>query len=331
MKKENKRKSNLKLLLLLLLLTTVLLVSSTYAWFTANKTVAVTSLDVTVEAKNGLQISADGINWKTILQLEDLQNATTTYSTATNQIPEVLEPVSTGKTVTSGKLDMFYGETDTNDEGDYILTSTKQTDAHGSSGRYIAFDIFLKTTNAIANLNLTSNSKVVFDAPDDDSTATSVGLENAARVAFLIEGNVADGATNTEIQALSGATAATTYIWEPNYDVHTAAGVSNAYSVYGITTSQTGGSVLAYNGVISEFTSTNNVLLSSTDANYFAPVTPTYTTPANNASDTAIFGLSAGITKVRVYMWVEGQDVDCENNASGSNITYTIEFTNPNV
>lgn len=330
MKRRNKRKSNLKLLLLLLMMTSVLLVSSTYAWFTANKTVAVTSLDVTVEAKSGLQISVDGINWKTILQLEDLQGATATYPTAANQISETLEPVSTGKTVTNGKLDMFYGLTDTNDDGDYILTSQKQTDAHGTTGRYIAFDIFLKTTTPITNLNLTSNSKVVFDN-EGDETKQSVGLENAARVAFLVEGNVADGATTTEIQSLSGATADTTYIWEPNYDVHTAAGVANAYGVYGKTTTQTNGSVLPYNGLIAEFTADDEVLLDATDADKFAAVTPAYTTTKANAADTQIFGLSAGITKVRVYMWVEGQDVDCENNASGSNITYTIEFTNPTV
>ena len=34
--------------------------------------------------------------------------------------------------------------------------------------------------------------------------------------------------------------------------------------------------------------------------------------------------LPQGVTKIRVYLWVEGNDVDCENNASGSNITYNI-------
>ena len=37
--------------------------------------------------------------------------------------------------------------------------------------------------------------------------------------------------------------------------------------------------------------------------------------------------LAAGITKVRVYMWIEGQDIDCENNASGTDITYNIELS----
>ena len=37
--------------------------------------------------------------------------------------------------------------------------------------------------------------------------------------------------------------------------------------------------------------------------------------------------LQAGITKVKVYMWVEGQDVDCENSASGSDISFSFELS----
>ena len=40
-----------------------------------------------------------------------------------------------------------------------------------------------------------------------------------------------------------------------------------------------------------------------------------------------IFTLSAGITKIRMYMWIEGQDVDCENTASGTDISFNVQFT----
>ena len=29
-------------------------------------------------------------------------------------------------------------------------------------------------------------------------------------------------------------------------------------------------------------------------------------------------------------MWVEGQDVDCENGASGGNVTYSLQITSEN-
>ena len=59
----------------------------------------------------------------------------------------------------------------------------------------------------------------------------------------------------------------------------------------------------------------------------FKAVTPNYTTVAGFSQYKQIFSLSAGITKVRIYMWVEGQDVDCENSASGGSITFDLKIS----
>ena len=64
MSKNQKKKSNLKLSILLLILLLIVLTASTYAWFTANQTVTVESIDVNIEAKNGLQISTNAVDWK---------------------------------------------------------------------------------------------------------------------------------------------------------------------------------------------------------------------------------------------------------------------------
>ena len=37
--------------------------------------------------------------------------------------------------------------------------------------------------------------------------------------------------------------------------------------------------------------------------------------------------LDAGITKFRVYMWIEGQDVDCENMASGGEVVFNLQLS----
>ena len=40
-----------------------------------------------------------------------------------------------------------------------------------------------------------------------------------------------------------------------------------------------------------------------------------------------VFGLSTGITKVRVYIWVEGQDIDSiETQSQGANIEVSLNF-----
>ena len=89
------RRRRLLLLLIALLFTMVLFTSSTYAWFTANKTVKVSTLTVNVAAQNGIQISTDGTNWKSIIQTTDITGVhDTSYTASVNQLPATLEPVS---------------------------------------------------------------------------------------------------------------------------------------------------------------------------------------------------------------------------------------------
>ena len=333
-RKQTEKRKNKRMLLLLLLLfmTGTMLVTSTYAWFTSNETVRVDTITVNVEAQGGIQLSADGTNWKTILLSTDLTTVHgTTYTSSVNQLPAALEPVSTGLTVTAtGKLEMFYGVVVANTDGDFILTTTPsvETESNGatSTGKFVAFDLFFKSDTA-TDLYLTGDSDVT------TQDATDKGIKNASRVAFVILGNTTSTDTVANIQALgtTGAASSPVYVWEPNYDVHTAGGVTNARDTYAITTQQTGATRVSYDGVINTITATNNVKLGQANATtystLFRSVTPTYTTVEGNSASTQIFSLQSGITKVRVYMWVEGQDVDCENTASGGNIDYDLVFS----
>lgn len=186
-------------------------------------------------------------------------------------------------------------------------------------------------------------------------------IKNASRIGFIVLGNVPNGTELKNIQGIKGDATSPVYIWEPNYDVHSATGITNAADVYGVTTTATDATQIPYEGVKAEIVTANNVLLkeaSSTfkacmvggtrDAQvtteldcqtaggtwtainevYFAPVTVDYSTVQNFDTSVPVFnGLTQGITKIRVYMWVKGQDVDCENGASGGNINYDLQFS----
>ena len=326
-KKSNKRR--IVTLLLLMIFTIVLLSTSTYAWFTANKVITVSSIQVNVEAQGGIQVSADGTNWKSVVGVNDLISTelNSVYSANVNQIPETLKPVSTAKTMdSSGQMEMFLGTVSSNLNGDYILSAVKDTEVRGIAGNFITFDLFVRS-DAAAQLYLTPNSDI--STPD----ATDTGIKNSARVAFAILGNTPLGSSISTVQALNAGVATPVYLWEPNYDVHTAQAVSHAYDTYGITTTQTGGSVLAYSGVTTEIDETDNLLLGDAvgTTTYVTAITPNYTTVDSFAANTQVFSLSAGVTKVRFYMWIEGQDVDCENSASGGNIIFNVQLTNENV
>lgn len=354
MKKKTKvNKKKLDSLLLILLLTAVLLIMSTYAWFTANRTVKIDSIDVEVATSSGLQISADGITWKTVLAKKDIVDAYQTYPTSVNQLPSLMAPVSSAMEVDpAGHLKMFFGGVEADLEegsatyGQYLLTSKLQTDVASNTipadntdewakGYYIAFDVFLKVDQPTDTLYMSGS--VIDTTTDDKETATdatSKGLENAARVALIKGANATTTADTATVQALSTA-GGTTMLWEPNKDAHTKTGVSNYTSLlwdaeYGITLNEgKNNTQLPYDGLKTEFE--NMILgdaLASKHADNLQRVTPDYASTKDEMPSFIMKdGLASGITKYRIYMWIEGQDVDCENNASGTNVFYDLKFS----
>lgn len=320
---QKSRNRRIGMLLVSLMGTFAVLGGSTYAWFTANKLVAVSTIQVNVEAQGGIQVSADGTNWKSIVNVDDLNNVAATYATSVNQIPTTLEPVSTGGNMdANGMMEMYYGTVATNVGGDYILTTEKTVETrNNAAGRFVVFDLFFRADSATP-LYLTTNSGV--ETPD----VTDTGIKNAARIAFAVLGNTAIGSTVPTIQALNAGVSAPVYIWEPNYNDHTAPAVANAFDTYGITVDS---NPVPYSGVQAVVADTDDVLLGdATEASnptFFKAMTPDYQTVNGFSTYESVFGLSQGITKVRIYMWVEGQDVDCENGASGGQATFNVQLT----
>lgn len=319
-----KSKKRRKWLLLSILFTAILLIATTYAWFTANRVVSVDALNVHVQADGGFEVSTDAINWGQIVTTEDIMNASRNYANSVNQIPSQLNPSSTGGVVSNGKLELFKGEATNTRSTDYILVANRsiETSSFGeeSNGDFITFDLFFKTSSP-KDLYLSSNSKITYLGEK------SVGIENAARVAFLNEGVSGDNASVA--QNLNNASEA--IIWEPNYDIHTEYGVKNALNVYGLNTSTAGAQPLPYYGVISDIATSDNVLITEANSNrhpnFFRSVNANIKTTSNNTNNNELISLSAGITKLRIYMWLEGQDVDCEDNASYGDISFQLEFT----
>ncbi len=336
-RKRKRSKRRLFILALALLFTAALFTTSTYAWFTANKTVKIEQLKVNVEAQNGIQISADGTNWKTLIQTQDFKDVrTTTYEDVVNQIPTSMSPVSTIGTVDdNGQMEMFYGTVGSDTNGNAILTAVKETDEDADSGKYIAVDVFFKVDSE-EDVYITSASGV--NAYAATGTPLDKGIKNAARIAFVNLGHTNSGDSTSNIQGLGigeGLTRSTT-IWEPNYNTHTDAAVGQARDVYGAeVTADDDNEALEYSGVKAAISADDHVLLNVTtptlyttrNSSFFSTVNPQLKTVTDFSEQFLAFHLQAGITKFRIYMWVEGQDVDCENNASGDDISFDFQFT----
>lgn len=320
--KEKNNIINKKMLSLILLI--ILLLTSTYAWFTTNKNVRVDTLNVQVATAGNLEISVDAVNWKTEITSKDLlEGIHSTYAGAVNQIPENgLYPTSTVGNVSNGKMDMFFGKVQLdNQTSKYNLTTTKEEEVHGVTGKYVAFDIFLKVAQD-TTIHLNSNSSI--KSEDIKNTSISTGIENATRIGILNHGT---SSTASGAQSLKGAKQA--IIIEPNCDVHTLTGIENAKNIYGISgLSQTGNRALSYYGVKTAITTGR--LLNDNSTNYFSLVNPDIKLARSffgGNSKQELFRINKGITKIRLYLWVEGQDVDCEDSASGANLKFDLQFS----
>ena len=334
---DRMKHGRLLFLLVAFILTLIGLTTSTYAWFTSNYTVSVQQIDVNVSSGSGIQISTNAEAWKSMITQSDI---TTGYSGAVNQIPaaaDQINPVSTvaevyvGATTPSAGLHMYKG-TIVNDEstGVSYLNTVSQTD--GTDINYIAFDLFLKL-----DFRESGNKQIYLTSNTGITTATggpNTFIEYAGRMGFVVQGSTASTTDPAQMRALKGTTASTVLIYEPNYDVHTNNGLVNARDNYNITGYNTTGnaSPVPYYGVKAAFAydpevANSGVELNSHDTAKFAQVTPNITTTAANAQNVAFTQLPVGVTKIRVYMWVEGQDIDCENTASGGKISFNLGFS----
>ena len=214
--------------------------------------------------------------------------------------------------------------------GTNYLNTESQTD--GTDLNYIAFDLFLKLDfreTGNKQVYLTGNTGI-----KPASGGTNTNIEYAGRMGFVILGSDASTTDPGDLRAIKGTTGSTVLIYEPNYDVHTNNGLVNGRDNYGITGRTTTGnsSPAEYWGVKAAFsynaaTAGSGTALNSHDTSKFAQVTPDLATTAGNTQNFAFTLLPVGVTKIRVYMWIEGQDIDCENTASGGKVTFNLGFS----
>jgi hypothetical protein len=300
------KKRNLFTAFLMLLITAVALTTSSYAWFSVNSAVQVDGLDINVEVAEGIQVSTDAATWKAQLSLTDIS---TGYSGHTNQLPTTLRPVSTIGSQSTGNFEMFNGEI-VESATTTITTTAADAEVAGTTGDYVAFDLFIQAVS-VTPIYLHANSGIVYDGTD-----ASVGLEYTTRIAFFNQGT--DGtSTPATARALANGTSSTQVIWEPYATEHTTWALGNG---------ATADTKHTYYGIKAAGTGLTTVY--SEQADDAAEVTPVYfddvvtITPDTNVSpfgyveENRVFTAGVGITKVRVYIWVEGQDIDTENSVS---------------
>ena len=275
-KKSRKRKNRTKKFILLLFLTIIMLGTSTYAWFTANETVTINPINVRVEATNGIQISTNADDWKSVITTSDI---TTGYTNAqiqhTNQLPATVTNVSTDGTVSSGRLVLYYGVIGNDaSTGAYTIRTTTETDVAGTSGRYVAFDVFLRVDQT-QDVYLTTDSNVV-------ANGENKGLKNAARVGFVKLGHGESTDSVVNLTKLNNINTTKAIIWEPNMDQHQAKVTDTVAPEYGVNI-PTNGTYVTYRGINSPIANPVDLksVVNMSNTTYTGVSTPDIRTAAN--------------------------------------------------
>jgi len=332
---------------IMLLVAAISLSSATFAWFTAGKTASVSKMNFKTSSSQGILISANAIDFKSTLTATDLA-----YTGNSNALNTKLEPVSSVgdvDTTTEGKvgtLKLFSGTM----ANDLLVTTAEDA---SSTGKYWMMDLYvLNSGSEDKNIYLDLANCLVegYDSDTTDTVDEKTGIEKAVRFGFINEGTGVTGTTTQTVALVKAANAGTSAkIYEPNDTEHTAFAKAYRYVVGtdGATTDNLVGSntTLPYVGIKAAYgdstAKTGISLAKGAAANAYTVGTTVYSAVVStvkyvSSGTTTVKGIDLGtiaankITKLKVYVWLEGQDVDCNNKESGGSVQFTLAFTTEN-
>ena len=349
--KKNKKKSEMNAMFFIILLALVIFIISTYAWFSTQRNVSITNLNGTVEVAEGLEISLDAENWSNGLVLGDeegqLDIIDDAYEGNHNIKPTEMLPVSTLGLVGSNRTDLLMLRGTLNNSvqlNNIQAMNEKETNSEMTTyPGYFAFDVFLKNSSRqddiddVLQLNYDSSLEIM------ETEKSTTGLQNTARVAFAkyagTSDTMADAATILKETAGIGVGGSPVYItdvaiWEPNSNDHvdyvvqnnnkvTGAGASfnetTQMDTYALTDNSVGQSIAdiyKWDGT-ERLVQKQNVLQTTKTSTEDYSIAEGVQNLVSTSDGTTDFGIAPNkICRLRIYVWLEGQDVDCINYAS---------------
>lgn len=306
MKKTLRRRTFISAIAMLIV-SAIVLTSSTFAWFSMAKRVEVESMELNITSPDGVQLSANANAFTTMLTLADIKGESTARWTAyeghQNNFPELLSPSSSTLFV-NNSLPVFYsGSID-----DTGSISGVKVDSDVGSG-YVVFDLFVKV-GADQKVYWNESNISCEDNPD---------VVSAMRMAVVNCGTVPAKAEAAAILGVTPSNALQNRVvmYEPESTNHTEdSGYEDGATVPDV--------YIDAPFANREPTGKGSNIMQ--EAQYSSTAVGTRALDSNKA-DNAWFNAVAGINRVRVYLWMEGNDVDCENSVAGASIDFNLVFT----
>ena len=312
----------------------ILLIFSAYAWFSTSLNVQIKTFNMIVSRNSGLSISFDAINYDKSIEISEdilINRLKETYPNNLSQwARNGLIPVSSPGIVNRNNYffeiyqsgGVKYKNRDLS-KG-YITTSLSRENQRKSVNSFIAFDLFLKNeTGSPINDHLFLAEGTEF-LMTSDSNEEMTGLVNSARIGFVKVASVPHDTPVATIQNLQCNNDCESIIYEPNSTNHSAMSIERAKK-FGINL-RDGYEfpTFAYKKAGGPFELIDTISGSvGLDYNYFKE----QETISTDAFDEPLFMIPDGITKMRVYVWLEGQDIDSlETDSDGAEVSISINF-----
>lgn len=312
----------------------VLLIFSSYAWFSTALNVKIKQFNMIVARNSGLTISLDGINFDSSVDLSRqivINEVKKTYPKHINQwAANGLTPVSTTGISAPGDY-MFEIYTSSgvryrsrNKEDGFINVNKVVEKAPSSYARYIAFDVFFKNVTGSPvpdNLYFEVGTEVTMEG---ETSPEMQGLVNSIRVGIVKVGTLPLDANPSDIQNMKCQGECKSIIYEPNSKDHTELSIERAKK-YNLLLKD-GERFPTYSMIKAggPLQVADNVSGSPTlNFEYFTLQRTMYEEDFGNP----LFTIPDGITKARIYVWIEGQDIDSlETDSDGTELLLNINF-----
>lgn len=299
----------------MMLVAVLTLTGVTYAWFSESDSADVNGLELAVvKTEGGVYISTT-------------PSDPTSFGTSVDITPadgEIFVPVSTSCQLYTeegenyGKIKFYEGGlTSPND----TTVTSKEISPASRNGKYIFSEVYFDNSTGASDITVSLDGTVI----TPKATATSTHL--ATRVAIATYGSITQETYNNGAGVDKFPTMPTSVqVYENNAGEHTTQGINeykklvpsetifdktfDYYALTRATTAEENGEDGA--GGVNRFATGGDHLKKMETKTVASAVT--VTVPANS------------YLKIGVYVWLEGQDADCQNNISGNTFTAAIVF-----
>ena len=317
----------------------LLFIFSTYAWLSTSLNVKVKNFKMVVARNSGLSLSLDGITFTTTIEVSSdrlMKQLPLTYPDSVSQwAGNGLVPVSTsgGLSPNDTRFTIF-GSSGVRYRAraknvGYITTGIMSENTRAEFNSFIAFDLFVKNVTGSPVADNIYFDEDTFVEMDSDSGEEMEALVNSARIGILKMGTVPKTASVNEIQHVGCNGACQTIIFEPNSKNHNELSHERALK-YGLNLhdgeyfptysyKRAGGPIYVKNTISGS---------ADLDYNYFQ----LQQTVTEEDFVNPLFQAPDGITKLRIYIWIEGQDIDSlETDSEGADLSIALSLTKDTV